>query len=139
MVRIHAHECGQVKGNRESRLTLRKKVVKSLIGVFGGAKPAELAEGPKLPPIHGRVNAAGVRRLSGKPQVFFVIEFLQVGRRVKTFDRMSGDAGELPSPLRRFLKQGIESILLPLSLQLAPTVVGGRNLTHACLPHPLSG
>ena len=134
MIGIHAHERGKIKGNGEPRLTLREEVVKTLIGIFSGAKPAELADGPKPSPVHGRVDAARVRRLTGKAQVSFVIEVFQVGRRIETLDGTSRDAGELLLALRRFPQQGIESFLLPLSLQFVPMARGGRNLTHACSP-----
>ena len=58
----------QVERDRQRGLALAEQEPEAGVGVLGGAEPGELAHGPQLVPVHGRVRPAGERRLAGRAQ-----------------------------------------------------------------------
>src|SRR5947209_5554423 len=95
MIRVVAHQCGQVESYGESAATMLKKIFVAAIGFFRRGEAGELAHGKKLAAISGRVNAARVGRFAGTPKItFFAPVLRQIGLRIEPVDRDAGDRGE---------------------------------------------
>ena len=59
-VGVEAHQGRHVEGHREAVLTLGEEMAEPPIGVGDPGEPGELADGPRLAPVPGGVDAAGV-------------------------------------------------------------------------------
>ena len=100
VVRVETHESRQVKCDRKAGLSLPEQVKKALVGVPGGTEAAELPHGPESAAVHAGMNAPGVGRFTGEPQLLFGIEAFQVVGSVESLDGVTRDAGELGQPGR---------------------------------------
>src|SRR5690606_1569115 len=90
-VRIVAHQGGQVERDGEARLAVGQEVAEPPVRFLGGAEAGELPHGPQAAPVHGAVNAAGVRIFARIAQVPPVVQVFHVIRAVQPFDGQARD------------------------------------------------
>jgi len=88
MIGVIAHQRRKVKRDRESCLTLLKKIAIAFIGFFGSSEAAELAHRPEPATVHRLVNAPRVGRFSRLTQVARRIE---IGNAVNGVDLVDGN------------------------------------------------
>src|SRR6202043_3449178 len=68
MIGVVAELRGQVERDRQGGLALAEQEVEAGVRLLRGPVPGELAHGPELAPVHGRVGPPGEWRLTGPPQ-----------------------------------------------------------------------
>src|SRR5438093_11432814 len=108
-----------------------KQVVKPSVGIFSCSVSTELPQGPEFSAIHGWMNPARVRRSSREPQVFLIVEVVQVSRGIEAFDRLPGNAGEFLLAFWGLAQQRIERLFLPLFLELITAILSDRKFAHS--------
>ena len=113
MIRVVAHQCGQVESGGEAGLALREQIAEAGVGVFRRAEAGELAHGPEARAVHGGVNAARVRRNAGEAQGARGVPAGEIRFGIKASNGMAGSGGEVVIPLGTFLQSGLERVLLP--------------------------
>ena len=89
-VGVVAHLGGQVEGNREARGAGRYQLVVALVGLSRGGEARVLAHGPRPARVHGRVDAAGERELTGLAEFPRRIESRRLPRAVYRLDWQPG-------------------------------------------------
>src|SRR6266567_2959179 len=94
VIGVVAHQGGKIESGGEASLSLGEEITESLVGVFGGAESRELAHGPKAPAVHRGMDAARIRRLTGKTEVTARIPVWQISIRIQPANRMPGDGRE---------------------------------------------
>lgn len=82
MVRVVAHEGGEVKGGGETGLAGFQEGVETPVGLLGAAEASKHPHGPELAAVHTGLHAARVRKLAGVAQVTLGVPFAQIVRRV---------------------------------------------------------
>ena len=88
VVGVVAHQRGEIEGHGEAGLPLRQEIVVALVGLFGRGEAGELAHGPELAAIHVAMDAARVRKLSGRRVLYAV-------RAVHGLDRHAANCRKL--------------------------------------------
>src|SRR5205823_6829118 len=83
IVGVVTHQGRHVEGNRQAGLALREQELVAAVGLFGGTVAGELTDGPEPPPIHGRVDAARVRKFTRVAELLLVAPPGQVIWRVQ--------------------------------------------------------
>jgi hypothetical protein len=78
MIGIVADLGRQVKGHGEAGLAVFQEVTVTPVRILSGPEPRILAHGPEAAPVHGGLDAAGVREFSGYVQVSRIIRFRDV-------------------------------------------------------------
>ena len=100
-------------------MALLDEVVKALVGLAGGPEPGELPHRPRAPPVHRRVDAAGVGGFAREAQVFLVVHVGDVPGRVEAVDLVVGDGGEPVAALAVPLEDRVQRLSLPVRAGLA--------------------
>ena len=94
VVGVAAHLRGQVERDRQARLPRGQQELVAPVGLLGGAEAGVLAHRPRLPAVHGGVNAARERKRAGLAQVARRVERGLARRQaVRVVDRRQRDAG----------------------------------------------
>jgi len=91
MIRVVSNLRRQIERHRQTCLAFREQVPEPLVRLRRRSKTRVLAHGPKTPAIHGRVNAAGVGKLSGNTNRAGRVLFAEI---VLCVDRFQGNAAE---------------------------------------------
>ena len=87
VVGVVAHQRREVERDRQARLPVIEQELEALVGLRRGAEAGELAHGPQTTAVHGRMNAARERELSGPAQVLVEVN-LRVRRAVDGRERL---------------------------------------------------
>src|SRR5207237_4634032 len=74
-VRVVAHLGRKIEGGGEPRLPRFEEVVEAAVRLLRGSEAGVLPHGPEPSPIHGRLDASGVRVLAGEAELFLVVGF----------------------------------------------------------------
>jgi hypothetical protein len=82
MIAVIPHLGGKVEGHAEPGLSLLQQVLVALVGVLRAAEPRVLAHGPEPPPVHGGLDPARVRIVSGESELFDVRFLVSIQRGV---------------------------------------------------------
>ena len=98
MVAVVAHQRRHVEVGREPSLALLDQVLEALVGVLGRAEARDLPHRPQPPAVHRRVRPAGIRILSGKPDVL-ERRVGDIERGVGALEREAAQRAELGLPL----------------------------------------
>ena len=83
-----------VVGDREAGLAGGKQRLEPGVRVLGRSEPGELPHRPQQAPVHRGLHTAGVRKLTGVPEVLLVIEVRKGIGGVKNVDLLVGDGRE---------------------------------------------
>ncbi len=113
MVGVVAHQGRKIESGGEAGLSLGEEITESLVGVFGGAESRELAHGPKTPAVHRGMDAARIRRLTGKTEVTFRIPVWQISLGIKPANRVPGDGREFRLSFGTFFQGRLQSVFFP--------------------------
>jgi phosphomannomutase len=79
MIGIVAHQCRQIKGDRQAGLPVLQQIVVALIGLFRRGKSGELPHGPKPSAIHLAVDSSRVWAFARSAQIARGIEIHKRG------------------------------------------------------------
>src|SRR5205085_9723755 len=90
-----------------------QQIFEARVSLFRRAEAGELAHGPELAAIAGRVYAARVRELAGERSITFVVNVCCVCGRVESVDRRERDGLKFLLALRPLLERGRERLLFP--------------------------
>src|SRR6185436_3799814 len=95
MIRVIAHQGGQIERNRESTAAVFQQIFVALVCFLRGSKARELPHREKFSPISRGVYAASEGRLSGIAEILVVTPVLgQIPASVEPADRNAGDRRE---------------------------------------------
>jgi hypothetical protein len=129
MVRVVAHERGEIERDGQPATAVFEQILVTLVGFFRRSEAGELPHGVKLSTISRCVNSTRERRLAGIAEIlFFVPVGGKIGLRVEASNGHTGDrrearvamlvyihtGGRADGPLGSFLNRGRERLLGPL-------------------------
>ena len=100
VVGVVAHLRGEVEGAREPGLAGAEEELEPLVGGLGRAEAGVLPHRPQPPAVHGRVDAACVRRRARMPEPLARVPAGQVVLRVER-PHLDAGVGVLPRAVRR--------------------------------------
>src|SRR5580692_10034347 len=95
MVRVVAHERGQIEGNREPAAPVFEQIFVALVGFLRRSEAGELPHCEKFPAVSRGVNATRVGRLARIAKIIFFAPIGgQVGLRIQPANGHAGNRGE---------------------------------------------
>ena len=122
MVGIAAHQRRQVEGHAQAGAARRNQLLVALVGLLRRPEPGELAHGPELAAVAGRVNAADVGKLT---RVVGVVEAFEIVGGIEALDQAAGNGRERTLALGRLAQGRLDHFAFPALL------LGACRVGHA--------
>jgi hypothetical protein len=91
-----------MKGDGKPRLAMRQEVMETLVCFLRTSQAREHSHGPKLSPIHGRLNPSRKRIETRETDVSGIVDVFYIFRSVKVFDFEVGDRAKSRETFRGF-------------------------------------
>ena len=113
LVRVIAHQSGQVEGNAQACLTLLQQVFEARVRFLRSAEAGKHAHRPQFAAVKRRVDSSCIGVLTRKSERGGVIHVRDIKRRIQSVDRFGGGGDKFIGAFRQLRQRFFQGGLLP--------------------------